>query len=130
MAKQFDGISDGYMGGSSTFLGRQGPRERKFVKPGDRMPNGKIWTGDGRLNSLISTKGHLERQIGDLQVKLQKVYADIFKLERDMVKAGVLTPELATTIDVPEPEEPALEEAAPKKSTRKKKADEPAESDS
>lgn len=57
---------------ASTMTNRGGP-ERKRLKPGDKMADGRIWTGSYKTAVLLQKKEKLESQIAALQAELQEV---------------------------------------------------------
>ena len=60
--------------------GRDPRGERKRLKPGDRLADGTIWTGNTRLDGLRRVATDLKTKIVELQNKLQEVEAQILQL--------------------------------------------------
>lgn len=66
--------------------------ERKRLKPGDRLADGTIWTGNSRLDGLNRVAADLKAKIVELQNKLQGVEAQILELSPKAIDDSELNP--------------------------------------
>jgi len=94
-----------------TLRGGQDARhlERKRLKPGDRLADGTIWTGNSKLDGLKKVSENLQLKIAQLQEQFQKVLEQIQELESVVVDDGEINPPVSPrkpkkTAKVSEPE--------------------------
>ena len=66
--------------------------ERKRLKPGDRLADGTIWTGNSKLDGLNRVAADLKAKIVELQNKLQQVEAQILELSPKAIDDSELNP--------------------------------------
>lgn len=67
-------------------------QERKRLQPGDRLADGTLWTGNTRLDGLKKVAANLKSKIDNLQAELEKVMADIAKLEPIAIDESEVNP--------------------------------------
>jgi outer membrane biosynthesis protein TonB len=114
-------------------MGPAGKRVRKRLKPGDRLADGTIYTGDFQVQNLKARQETLEAQIDALQSELAAIEQQLAELEEpEEVEPGTeqppepeAEPEPESEKPIPEPEpeaEPEPEPEPKKKPATKKKA--------
>ena len=54
-------------------MAQRGVKDRRRLKPGDRLADGSIWTGETLTTNLVLQRQRLVQQIADLQAKVEEL---------------------------------------------------------